>query len=653
MIAHMKLGVLLRETGYEFDGDQRLEIYLTNSLEEAFISSETHGFTKFLTDEGNAASDIKREKPIMVVLGNPPYSVSSANKGKHIEGLMERYKVAVKNERNIQPLSDDYIKFIRFAHDRIERTGYGVIGMITNHTYLSGLIHRGMRQELIRAFSEIYILNIHGNALLGETAPDGRKDQNVFDIRQGVAIALFLKKSEKGRLATVKYADLWGRRDTKYSYLNERDVSNTDWRVLKPGRPYFFFIPRKLDLTGEYETGWRVDEMFLFGKVGITSGDDHFFYDMDTKTEIEKLKKVLKDGYIQRTQVRKKINDNFRSIRKDCINESLYRPFDKRCVYYDEKLLWRPVSELATHFPKRDLNVALITLRRTREDSKEHIFITTNMIDKAVISSKDNAFAFPLYLYAESEQSYSRSFAIDNAKQIVKKSGKVPAKKVHAEQDRIANLIRRLYKEESYPKWPNFHPDFLADIGVRLGLSFKPSGKGDLRDTYGPEDIFNYCYALLHSPSYRERYAEYLKIDFPRVPLTSHLRLFKALSSKGEELIALHLMESSELNRLVTGFPLSGSNEVEKIFYINPSQENGTRGRLFINRKQYFEGIDPELWEFRIGGYQVLQKWLKDRKDRKLSFDEILHYQKVVVAIKETIRVMKEIDELIPSWPIK
>ncbi len=192
-VAHMKLGILLQETGYDFTGDQRLGIYLTNSLEEAITRAETLGFARFITDEANAAAEIKKEKPIMVVLGNPPYSVSSANKGDHIERLMERYKAAVRDEQNIQPLSDDYIKFIRFAHERIERTGYGVIGMITNHSYLSGLIHRGMREELMKSFDEIYVLNLHGNALMGETAPDGGPDENVFDIRQGVAIVFMIK----------------------------------------------------------------------------------------------------------------------------------------------------------------------------------------------------------------------------------------------------------------------------------------------------------------------------------------------------------------------------------------------------------------------------------------------------------------------------
>ncbi len=252
-VAHLKLGLLLQETGYEFKSDQRLVIYLTNTLDEAIKHSETL-FAEWISEEANAAAEIKKDRPIMVVLGNPPYSVSSTNKGEYIERLMERYKAAVRNERNIQPLSDDYIKFLRFAHDRIERTGYGIVGMITNHTYLSGIVHRGMREELVKSFSEIYILNLHGSALLGEKAPDGGKDENVFDIRQGVAIALFVRKPGVSSSAQVQYADVWGSREEKYLNLLDNDISSTEWQCLYPAKPFFFFVPKNLDLQSSMKT---------------------------------------------------------------------------------------------------------------------------------------------------------------------------------------------------------------------------------------------------------------------------------------------------------------------------------------------------------------------------------------------------------------
>jgi len=262
-VAHMKLGILLQETGYDFAGDQRLGIYLTNTLEEAITQAETLGFARFITEEANAAAEVKRDRPIMVVLGNPPYSVSSANKGDHIERLMDRYKAAVRSERNIQPLSNDYVKFIRFAHDRIERTGYGVVGMITDYSYLYSLIHRGMREELIKSFDEIYVLNLHGSALMGETPPDGSPDKNVFDITRGVAIAIFVKRQKSEGLAQVKYADLWGLRDGKYCYLLENDIGTTKWQALDPVSPYFFFVPKDFDLLSEYEPGVHQQDAVL------------------------------------------------------------------------------------------------------------------------------------------------------------------------------------------------------------------------------------------------------------------------------------------------------------------------------------------------------------------------------------------------------
>ena len=194
---------------------------------------------------------------------------------------------------------------------------------------------------------------------------------------------------------------------------------------------------------------------------------------------------------------------------------------------------------------------------------------------------------------------------------------------------------------------PNLNPQFVDAISKKLALKFIEDGRGDLKETFGPEDIFNYAYAVFHSPTYRTRYAEFLKIDFPRLPLTSDKELFKALAERGAELVSLHLMEPPMLNKLITKYPVAGSNVVEKVAY------DETTKRVYINKEQYFKGVPPEVWNFYIGGYQTCQKWLKDRRGRTLSYDELTHYQKVIVAIKETIRLMEEIDQVIPSWPIE
>jgi predicted helicase len=677
-VAHMKLGILLQETGYDFTGDQRLGIYLTNSLEEAITQAATLGFARFITDEANAAAEIKRDKPIMVVLGNPPYAKCSANleetyiveKGRRrkvktlIGRLMETYKDPVRTERNIQPLSDDYIKFIRLAHDRIERTGYGIVGMITNHSYLYGLIHRGMRQELMKSFDEIYVLNLHGNTLMGETPPDGGPDENIFDgIRQGVAISLFVKKREGEGLAEVKYTDLWGLREDKDRYLLENDVSTTDWQELEPVAPYFFFVPKELDLQEEYEKGWSIADVFPVNAGGIKTHRDHFVIDFGEERLRARIA-AFRDKALSDDEVRERfglkdtrdweLKEARRGLQSDeewesRFTECLYRPFDVRSLYYSYHIVEWPRFEVMRHFGSP--NLGLLSSRNYIRDTFSSILVSKLITEMKTAESTRGSYCFPLYLYPDAGERYERTTAIENAKKSVRDSGKTAGEEFDAEQFRVTKLIMRLFPNEYYPRWPNIHPDFIADVEKRLGLSFIPDGKGDLEACFGPEDILHYAYAVFHSPTYRERYAEFLKIDFPRLPLTSDRELFKSLAEKGEELVSLHLMESPKLNHLITSFPVPGSNEVGRVRYTEPGQD--VPGRVYINKTQYFEGIEPEVWEFQIGGYQVLHKWLKDRKGRKLTFDDLFHYQKIVVALKETMRLMGEIDDLILSWPIE
>ncbi|TKJ30092.1 MAG: N-6 DNA methylase [Chloroflexi bacterium B3_Chlor] len=634
-VAHMKLAIQLQELGYDFKGDERLGIYLTNALEEAITKAETLGFARFISEEADAAAEIKKEKPIMVVLGNPPYSVSSANKGAHIERLMDRYKEAVRDERNIQPLSDDYIKFIRFAHDRIERTGYGVVGMITNHAYLSGLIHRGMREQLLKSFSEIYILNLHGSQLLAEKAPDGGPDENVFDIRPGVAISLFVKKLDAEPVASVTYGELWGARQRKYTYLGTNHVRTTDWQTVKPISPYLFFVPHDTKLLSEYQQGWSLTTVFLANSVAVGTYRDHLAVAFD-EGELRSRIAMLRDRTVADARARDELGIRDTSnwtlsgareaVHKDNawqqrVHRYLYRPFDVRYIFYSADIVARPRPQVMRHM--LNWNIGLLAVRRIRTPTPQHLLATTLVADKSAVSLKDNCSMFPLYAHLGPDEA---------------EGGLFPTEEVTRE--------------------PNLAPEFIAAVADKLVLDFVSDGKGNLENTFGPEDIFHYMYAVFHSPTYRERYAEFLKIDFPRLPLTSDLKLFRALAEKGEELVALHLMESPKLNDLITTFPISDSNEVEKVRYAETSEVSEglgglVRGRVYINKTQYFEGVEPDVWEFHIGGYQVLHKWLKDRKGRKLSFDDLLHYQKIVVALKETMRLMEEIDALIPSWPIE
>jgi predicted helicase len=257
-----------------------------------------------------------------------------------------------------------------------------------------------------------------------------------------------------------------------------------------------------------------------------------------------------------------------------------------------------------------------------------HFFASKHIMEAKCGESTTQSCIFPLYLYPANEEEGQQ-------KQLFEISSWPPGQDVRV---------------------PNLNPEFVTNLENKLGLQFVTEGNGDWQTTFGPEDIFHYAYAVFHSPTYRQRYAEFLKIDFPRLPLTSDRGLFKDLAEKGEKLVALHLMQAPALDQLITKFDVPGSNQVERVRYAEPhrdGQGGQVPGRAYINQTQYFEGIEPKVWEFQIGGYQVLNKWLKDRKGRKLSFDDIIHYQKIVVALKETMRLMQEIDALIPSWPIE
>ncbi len=626
-IAHLKMGRLLKETGYQFQTDQRLGIYLTNTLEEAVKHSDTM-FAQWITEEANAAAEIKKNKPIMVVLGNPPYSGESSNKGAWARQLIEPYKMVdgkPLGDRNPKWLNNDYVKFIAFGQWRVGLTGQGVLGFITSNSYLNSPTHRGMRQSLMNTFTDIFIFNLHGNANKKEVALDGSKDENVFDITEGVTIALFLKELGKMCPAIIHYDDLWGQRESKYHTLLESDMSTTGWKQLNPTKPYWLFVPRNEAQLDEYEKGWKVTDIFILTGEGFTSARDDFAIAF-TFSEVEKRLKTLvntldSDETVRETfnlhdtgtwklsNARKALNEELKNDESmgKVIHPCLYRPFDKRFCLLNDNIMERPRIKTQYHMMK--LNLALSTIRNIEiAGGFTHVLCVAQPMDRHAVSIKEINYLFPLYLYpAEGE--------------------------MHLGEGRR----------------PNLNPEFIKVFSEKLGLKFIEDGKGALQTTFGPEDIFNYAYSVFHSPSYRSRYAEFLKIDFPRLPLTSDKALFKSLVEKGAVLVALHLMESPLLDTKMTRYEVKGEHEVEKVSYYEKTQ------RVSINRAQYFEGVPPEVWNFHIGGYQVCEKWLKDRKGRKLTINDIDHYQKIVVALKETIRLMSEIDEAIEEhggWPV-
>ncbi|MEI6513664.1 MAG: type ISP restriction/modification enzyme [bacterium] len=649
-VAHMKLGLQLSELGYDFHANERLRIYLTNTLQEAFELPPASGFTQWLNAEAAEANQVKQNLPILVILGNPPYSGHSANKGKWISDLLHGKDTmtgkATANyfkidgnpllEQNPKYLNDDYVKFMRFAQWRIDQTGYGILAFITNNGYLDNPTFKGMRHSLWHSFDEIYLLDLHGNSKKGEKTPDGGKDENVFDIQQGVSIGFFVKypspQKTNGTTARVFHTGYWGTRKSKYERLNNESISLSKWQELSPQAPYFFFVPLNTTLLPEYENGWEITDILCVNSTGIKTHRDDFVIDVSS-TSLRKRIESFRDLNISDDVVACtfnlnntrdwKISGNRKSLASDKNWESyftqcLYRPFDKRFYYHHESVVELPRHEVMHHFMKGD-NYGLVTTRQTRDTWGA--LATQSISDHKCCAAYDTNYLFPLYLYPNGKPK-AGLFDLDTPSQ--------------------APGGRR----------PNLAAEFIADCAAKLHMNFVPDGKGDLQTTFGPEDIFSYMYAIFHAPTYRSRYEEFLKIDFPRLPITSNPVLFRNLCALGDELVRLHLMEQQAA--LTTRFRIAGSNVVGKVSFTCPHNEE--LGRVWINKTQYIDGVPAEVWEFYIGGYQVCDKWLKDRKGRELTFDDVINYQHIIAALAETKRIMQEIDDIIDAnsgWPIR
>ena len=590
-VAHLKLDMLLGETGYQHKTDKRLRIYLTNSLEECSTEQPTL-FSQWLSREGTEANVIKRDCPVMVMIGNPPYSVSSQNKGEWIQELIDCYKKNL-NERKLN-LDDDYIKFIRLGQHYVEKNGSGILAYISNNSFIDGITHRQMRLTLMQVFDEIYILDLHGNSRKQEVAPDGSKDENVFDIMQGVSINIFVKteKKAKGELASVYHQNIYGTREDKYACLNEATFSSVQWKKLNPTEPYYFFVPKDFSVQDEYGKGFKVDELMIACNSGIQTKRDDFVYQF-SRQKIEQVISTLKNCNVEECREKLSIGDDGVAwkvlwakqdveMTEGQFTKVLYRPFDLRWTYYTGKssgFMARPRMPEAAHLLKD--NIALLAVRNTRRDMSNNYFVANTLVDKDGISSFDNCRFFPLYLYKENMGT----------------------------EERI----------------PNLNPQIVQQIEQSLGEQVEP------------QDLFDYIYAVLHSPSYRERYKEFLKIDFPRIPYPTDAERYHALAALGAKLRKLHLMEGLPSNTGVT-FPVAGTTQVDCYRW--------EQNRVYINSEQYFEGVPESAWNFYIGGYQPAQKWLKDRKGMTLGFEDVMHYQRIIYVLLQTEQIMQEIDKI-------
>ena len=614
-IAHLKLDMLLRETGYQPTKDQRFKIYLTNSLEEYHPDTGTL-FANWLSSEANEANQIKRDTPVMVVIGNPPYSVSSNNKGAWIEKLVASYKVGL-NEKNIQPLSDDYIKFIRYGQHLIEKNGFGILAFISNNSFIDGLVHRIMRKNLLTVFDNIYILNLHGNAKKREVCKDGTPDQNVFDIMQGVSINIFVKSGTKlnFKLGNIFQFDLFGLRNNKYDFLNNNKIKECNWEKLQPSDPNYFMVSKDFEGTSTYDKGFKIDTLFVLYNTGIETGRDDLFIDWDKISLSQKVKNVLNNlsdiNLINKFKIINTESFRFkdRAVKsffdETKISTILYRPFDFRFTYYDYNLQRRPSYSTIRNLLND--NLAIISCRQQSSFDFQHIFITKTISERCTVSlqTKETSYLFPLYIYPET-------------------NGQVTIGK---------NKLRS----------PNLSLEITGQIAEKTGCIFTFE-KETTFNTFAPIDILDYIYAILHSPTYREKYKEFLKIDFPRVPYPKDRETFWKLVKLGGELRRIHLLESPVVEKRITTYPMAGNNQVEKVWF--EIAEDVLTGKVWINLDQYFDGVPKIAWEFYIGGYQPAQKWLKDRKGRTLLFEDILHYQKIIVALVETKRLMREIDHI-------
>jgi hypothetical protein len=604
---HLKMGYLLEELGHKLSGDERFQFYLTNTLEMQELAQTSLPGMASLSEESHLAGKVKKEKPILVILGNPPYSGHSANKGDWIKDQIETYKMVdgkPLGEKNPKWLQDDYVKFIRFAQWKIDQVGEGILGFITNHSYLDNPTFRGMRQSLMGSFDEIYILDLHGNSLKKEKAPNGSKDENVFDIQQGVAIALYIKKKGKAREKRVFHSQLWGGRDKKYYKLLNDDVDTVRWKGLKPGSPLYLFVPRDESLSRAYETYLNLKDILPINCLGVQTHRDGFAISFNQETLRTRIRmfldKSLPDELIKQTfdsafsdvasvaRSRKALAEDEQWAQK--IFPIQYRPFDTRWIIYHGAVVDRSRAEVMKHMMRH--NIALNTMRQTKSAEWKHALVSDLMAPAVYVEIKDGSNLFPLYLYPDADKHDLFS--------------------QYESGDRVPNIAPKLV-------------EFLNSAHKK-----QPS----------PEEIFYYIYAVLYSNAYRKNYAEFLKTDFPRVPFTKDYKLFKKLAEKGEELVNLHLLKSKKLAKPIAKCEGPGELRVVKVTY---DEKNG---RVNINPDKYFVGVPRGVWEYHIGGYQVAEKWLKDRKGRVLSSEEVAHYARVVTAIAETISVQQDLDHL-------
>ncbi|OOC15964.1 DNA methyltransferase, partial [Helicobacter pylori] len=643
-IAHLNLSQAFKEEFKKpLKENDALKIILTNTLIQPSEIIAYRGLSPIFEKELSNAQEIKKNKNILIITGNPPYSGASENKGlfewevkatygiepefqtieieknikltdkiqtllkniqkqkesgsknalKELKNLHSKYKL--QKEKNPKWLLDDYVKFMRFAQNKIESLGHGLFGFISNNAFLDNPTFRGLRRSLLECYDELYILNLHGNARKKEETPQGAKDENVFNIMQGVSINLFVKKAQATK-PKICYYDVYGERAEKYAFLAQNDLDRIEWLELAPREPFYLLIPQETPLLEEYEQGFSVQEMFQISSVGIATGKDKIFIANNTES--------LKE------QVLKYCNE----FNEQCVKDIHYRPFDIRKVYYDTKKLERARENTFKHMlppppptnPKAPnqthKNVALITSRRFCQSQKSGVGFVSNKISDL------------------------RTWTCPGMEG--------------------GDYVNPLYHNLNYTE--NFTPEFRSFIDKHYSHHFEPL------------EVLGYIYALLYSPHYRKRYEDFLKADYPKILFTNNKDLFMALSLLGIELIGLHVLNQESLNysfdklkdATIGESCYSPSNKSTEAHDRNPiikkPSHNEPEQRLYINHSAYFRGVSEEIHDYMIGGYVVLDKYLKSHKNESCDFD---HVSNIIKVIARTIEIQKTLGFLTSDLP--
>ena len=693
-IAHLKLSQTLKEEfNYTLDDNERLNIFLTNTLETINIKEEKEKFSILvdLIKETELAQETK-DKNILIITGNPPYSGASANKGIFEEEIRSEYKDSlekeplaiirngkIEKEKNPKWLLDDYVKFIRFAEMKLNKQKEGgIFGFISNNSFLDNPTFRGMRYSLLKSFDKIYILDLHGNVRKKEISPDGSKDENVFDIMQGVSINIFVRysnsslrersrsnpnkidchaskearndniysNSDNSNLAKVYHYDLFGKREDKYKFLFDNNLDNIEWKELKFEAPFFLFIPQNEIIKSEYDRGISVKDMFRISGVGITTAHDDFVIDADKEKLLQKFND-FKNSYPNADELHKKFNvakkdgwdilKGWKNIQEDndlnkYIQKIAYRPFDTRYIFYEDKLVWRCVRDIMVHFSpslrrqslkqsneienidchadksaRNDNNIGLVCSRQVISQSFNHSFITEMVMEMCYISNKtkEGNYIFPLYIYDT-----------ENVRKILRE-----------ENEEVGGMFEDIKHFENKVRIENFTPKFRKFINEKYG-------------EIKPEEILGYIYAILFHKEYRKKYLDFLKIDFPKIPFVKSKEDFLKFAKLGEELYNLHLGNLKIQKEVGEPMFKDNKNKNEKIV---KAIYNENEKDLFVNESLYFKNVDKEVWEYKIGGYQVLDKYLKSHKNENIDYE---HFENMIKILARSIEIEAEISEL-------